>query len=121
MLTGVPKRLFCVIPISVIVCIVYLGLSALPSGDELESAPSAPYILNSSHVIRSPINRIMQGIRQGFPLKLCFDVRLLSQLLHLLWAVLDCINVFAALSGRFGGFFLPGAPNGLLQILMQQK
>ena len=67
----------------------------------------------------------MQGIRQGFPLKLtqlrCFDVRLLSQLLHLLWAVLDCINVFAALSGRFGGFFLPGAPNGLLQILMQQK
>ena len=65
----------------------------------------------------------MQGIRQGFPLKLTqlFDVRLLSQLLHLLWAVLDCINVFAALSGRFGGFFLPGAPNGLLQILMQQK
>ena len=57
-------------PISVIVCIVYLGLSAFPSGDELESAPSAPYILNSSHVIRSPINRIMQGIRQGFPLKL---------------------------------------------------
>ena len=46
-----------------IFCIVYLGLSAFPSGDEFESAPSAPYILNSSHVIRSPVNRIMQGIR----------------------------------------------------------
>ena len=65
----------------------------------------------------------MQGIRQGFPLKLTpyYNVRLRSLLLHLLWAVLDCINVFAALSGRFGGFFLPGAPNGLLQILMKQK
>ena len=71
MLTGVSKRIlilcysnFCYF------CIVYLGLSAFPSGDELESAPSAPYILNSSHVIRSPVNRIMQGMRQGFPLKL---------------------------------------------------
>ena len=50
-----------------------------------------------------------------------YNVKLRSLLLHLLWAVLDCINVFAALSGRFGGFFLPGAPNGLLQILMEQK
>ena len=69
MLTGVSKRILILCySNSCYFCIVYLGLSAFPSGDELESAPSAPYILNSSHVIRSPVNRIMQGMRQGFPL-----------------------------------------------------